>query len=240
MKVIYARQPFPNTCRKSVFLAGPTPRLDRETGRPNAASWRPEAICILGSLGYDGDVYVPEDEDGHPSAEDYDEQFDWENEGLERADIIVFWVPRDLKVMPAFTTNHEHGEYFRFGKSVLGAPGFRDTPKMRYLMRKGAKVSQPQAETLEGTLRSALELIGDGAFRSGGETCIPLHLWRTTSFQTWYRAICAVGKSLIRARVEWTSGERSGREAHASWVITADLFEATCNRLESGVLIMTP
>ena len=39
--------------KKSIFLAGPTPRGE------NVISWRTEACQLLENLGFDGVVYVP-------------------------------------------------------------------------------------------------------------------------------------------------------------------------------------
>ena len=40
--------------KKSIFLAGPTPRGE------NITSWREEAVKILENLSFDGLVYVPD------------------------------------------------------------------------------------------------------------------------------------------------------------------------------------
>ena len=85
----------------SVFLAGPTPR-DADT-----PSWRPQAVELLRSLGFQGTVLVPERESR--TSFDYDDQVEWEFAGLSQATRIAFWVPRDLKTMPALTTNVEFG-----------------------------------------------------------------------------------------------------------------------------------
>jgi len=89
-KVVYARDPFPREYTKSIFLAGPTPR-----GKGNEG-WRKEAIEILRKKGYDGVLFVPEPSDGN-WAVDYDDQIEWEENGLHQADCILFWVPRDIK-----------------------------------------------------------------------------------------------------------------------------------------------
>ena len=101
--------------RKSIFLAGPTPR-SKET-----VSWRPEAIEILNKLDFDGIVYIPE-YGINVGDIDNDKQFAWELEALEEATTIVFWVPRKLPEMPAFTTNVEFGYWLRNKKVVYGRP----------------------------------------------------------------------------------------------------------------------
>jgi hypothetical protein len=117
MKVVYSDDPvpegtmcvFPGTTKlvpNSIFLAGPTPR-DAET-----PSWRPEALKILANLGFDGTVFVPEWKNKNPEIErNYLDQVEWEWEALHKSDTIVFWVPREIEKMPAFTTNVEFGFY---------------------------------------------------------------------------------------------------------------------------------
>jgi nucleoside 2-deoxyribosyltransferase len=112
--------------KKSIFLAGPTPRsADIET-------WRTEAIKILEDYGFDGVVYVPEREFDDRTF-DYIEQVEWEREALFSADVIVFWIPREIKTMPGFTTNVEFG--YCLGKHhnyvLYGRPD--NSEKNRYL-----------------------------------------------------------------------------------------------------------
>ena len=99
MKVIYAREEIPRVFSKSIFLAGPSPRSK------DVKSWRPEALKELKSLGYDGVVFIPESRDG--SYFDYDEQIMWEHDAIGSSDCVLFWIPRDLEVLPGFTTNDD-------------------------------------------------------------------------------------------------------------------------------------
>lgn len=111
---------------KSIFLAGPTPRsLDIQT-------WRNEAIKILKELGFDGVVYVPELEHDNRTF-NYDNQVWWEREALHNANTIVFWIPRDMKTLPALTTNVEYGYWISKNpdKVIYGRPD--DSEKNRYL-----------------------------------------------------------------------------------------------------------
>lgn len=109
-----------------IFLAGPTPR------DPKVKSWRPGFIEQLGKSGYQGTVLVPERSTG--TDYDYLPQVKWEEAGLEMADLIIFWVPRDLETMPGFTTNIEFGEWMSSRKCILGFP--KDAPNTRYMEYK--------------------------------------------------------------------------------------------------------
>ena len=111
---------------KSIFLAGPTPRsIEIET-------WRKEALNILEELGYDGIVYVPEREFDDRNF-DYNNQVWWEREALHNANVVLFWIPRDIKTMPAFTTNVEFGYWIskNSDKVLYGRPD--DSKKNKYL-----------------------------------------------------------------------------------------------------------
>lgn len=111
---------------KSIFLAGPTPRsMDVDT-------WRTEATKILDELGFRGIVYVPEKEFDDRTF-DYDNQVWWEREALYNATTIVFWIPRNVEVMPGFTTNVEFGYWLakNSDKVIYGRPS--DSPKNKYL-----------------------------------------------------------------------------------------------------------
>ena len=101
--------------KKSIFLAGPTPREER------VKTWRKEACKIIEDNGFDGVVYVPEYSSYRP-LENYLAQVEWERDALSNASVIVFWIPRELPDMPAFTTNVEFGYWIHTGKILYGRP----------------------------------------------------------------------------------------------------------------------
>lgn len=193
--VVYTTQTPPEVFSKSLFLAGPSPR---ELGHLN---WRPEAIKILEELGYDGVVFVPLPEDGNWPA-DYDVQVEWEKRYLDMADAVVFWVSRDMETLPALTTNVEFGMYFDTGKAFLGFP--EQAVHMKYLEHHGQNEGVPIFHDLRETLQAAIDYIGDGAERTGGEREVPLKVWQLDSFQTWIKAQQAAGNRLDGAKVLWT------------------------------------
>ena len=195
MEVIYYGDDMPETFSKSLFLAGPTPRTSE------VKSWRPDALSILEELEYDGVVFIPEFKDKKRS-ESYDELVQWEEKFLNIADCIVFWVPRDLKDMPAFTTNVEFGAWHNTGKIVYGAPP--DAPKNSYLKYYAEQTKTPISDTLKGTLENALSYLGDGAKRKEGERYVPLYIWNTPPFKAWYNSQIEAGHSLEKAELLYT------------------------------------
>jgi hypothetical protein len=125
MQLIYSDQKIPKKITDaSMFLAGPTPR-DLST-----PSWRPEALKILTELKYTGTVFMPERKVPKEHI-DYDAQVEWEDEGLHASKYIVFWIPRDLETLPAFTTNVEFGRFVEDNRTLYGRPP--TAPKNRYL-----------------------------------------------------------------------------------------------------------
>lgn len=230
MKIVYALEPFPDACAKSVFLAGPTPRSK------NVNSWRSEALRILETKDYDGAVFVPETADAEWKAS-YQEQIDWETEGLNRADCILFWVPRDLVSLPAFTTNIEFGEWHRSGKIVFGAP--EGAAKVDYLFAKAERMNVPKAKTLEATVDAALAMIGSGALRSGGECQVPLGVWNTASFQAWHQAQKKAGNRLDGAKVEWTFRVGPGKKIVFLWALHVDVHVAAENRNKTNEVVLS-
>ena len=220
-KVICAHEPMPMTTRKSIFLAGPTPR-DQST-----PSWRPRAVRLLHELGFDGHIFVPEDRSGTFSG-DYTGQVEWEREALNMADVIVFWVPRDMATMPALTTNIEWGMWQDSGKAVFGAPP--EASSMRYLRWQAQQLKVPAFETLEATLEKSVEILGDGAAREGGAARVPLHIWKHPTFQGWYEAQTAAGNRLDGARVLWTFRVGPERKKVFSWAVHVDVHIASEGR----------
>ncbi|MBR2704808.1 MAG: nucleoside 2-deoxyribosyltransferase domain-containing protein [Clostridia bacterium] len=131
MEVNYSNQNLILT-GNSIFLAGPTPRDEA------VHSWRPQAVKLLREIGFDGVVYVPEysteqvfQDYERQIKHDYERQVEWEWNALDIAGAILFWVPRNLRDMPAFTTNVEFGYWVREDRAFYGRPN--NAELVRYL-----------------------------------------------------------------------------------------------------------
>ena len=147
MHILYARQPLVGIRTPSLFLAGPTPRSQE------IASWRKDALILLRNEGFSGTVFVPEDPSGiWDEYVQYSEQVEWEDASLRAATCILFWIPRDLNTLPAYTTNIEFGQWMDSGKIVLGFPAY--APKMKYFLHYAEKLGIPLAHTLEATIKN--------------------------------------------------------------------------------------
>lgn len=155
LRVVWAREEIP-TLGPSVFLAGPTARLGTDT-----QSWRPDAIDELAAQ-WTGPgqltVLTPESRGGKRAAH-YDDQVGWETAARAAASSILFWIPRDLKEMPGFTTNVEFGLDVPTGRAVLGCPPDCPSPERnRYLIYVAHTFGTPVRETLRDTVTAALNV----------------------------------------------------------------------------------
>lgn len=229
LRVVYVGQEFPSSFTKAIMLVGPTPRS------PDVPSWRPEAIEILERIGYDGVVFVPEREDGL-WRHNYDDQVETEEQMLHMADCIVCYIPRDMETMPALTSNDEWGCWKYSGKTVFGAP--ETAVKVSYQRYYANKLSIPSHTTLEATLRAAVERVGQGALRTGGERHVPLHVWNTRSFQQWYENLRAAGNQLHGARVEWTFRVGPTRSFVFLWALHVDIYVTSEDRHKVNEVVL--
>lgn len=159
MKICYADKSQPATeDLNAIFLAGPTPRSS------DVPSWRPEALQILETLGYDGTVFVPERSDWTTKFT-YEHQTDWEYSNLLHSRVIAFWVPRNMETMPALTTNVEFGFWLARSpeRVVYGRP--ENAANTRYLDWLYAKWVRLQlwsdvapSDSLQETMKLAVEV----------------------------------------------------------------------------------
>lgn len=203
MQVVYSGQEAPNQFSKSIFLVGPTPRST------DVKSWRPEALENLKNQKYDGVVFVPEYENIEKMISSlssgstlYEGQIEWEHKHLNMSDAILAWVPRNMKTMPSLTTNIEFGTWLNSGKLIYGRPD--NSVKNSYLDYVYKKETlRDHCKTIKECIQETLDFIGEGASRSKGERSIPLFVWRTNAFQSWYKSHLKQGNVLHDAKLLW-------------------------------------
>jgi hypothetical protein len=100
------------------------------------------------------DVLLSPEPESRDWTEEYDDQVEWEDKALRAATCNLFWVPRELEKMPAFTTNVEFGMWCSSGKVVLGYPS--DAPKMKYLDWHARKHGVPVLHNLRELAATAV------------------------------------------------------------------------------------
>lgn len=121
----------------SIYLAGPTIRIsgNKDNNIADKYRWRKDAVDILKKKKFNGIIYIPEYKDNiKPNDWTYNKQLDWELKAMNAADVILFWIPRDMEFTPALTTNIEFGEWMNSGKIIVGAPN--NAVKNDYIKRR--------------------------------------------------------------------------------------------------------
>jgi len=215
------------------MLCGPTPRDDQ------TPSWRPEALAILRELGFEGLVYVPESSDGKWDGDDLDkwrDQVEWEEEALNRADVIVFWIPREFPKMLGLTTNDEWGFWKHSGKVVLGtSPGAMAVRYQRYYANKyRASTNTDLRETLKHAIER-IQFFGGSTLRSDGSATIPLHVYNTPEFRGWLERLENVGNRLLSGRVVYTHWLPS--KHLFSWGLSVKIWVAREHRIKDTEIV---
>ena len=229
--VVHAGEEPPDRWTASLFLAGPTPRT------PDVASWRPAALAeVVSRWAGPGPlvVFVPEPSDA--VWPEYDHQRTWELRWGDRADVVLFWIPRGPG-MPALTTNDEWGRWKDSGRVVLGTPP--DAASVRYQRGYAADRHIPLADTLVDTVAAAMTVLGPGADRAGGHRHVPLLLWRTPSFRSWLCAQTAAGNVLREARLEWTLRVGRRLEQVFFWALHVHVYVAAEDRVKDNEVVLS-
>jgi hypothetical protein len=184
MILIFATDPVPTHISKSIFLAGPSPR-DK-----NTFDWKKTALEFFEKNNFDGHVFIPIPKNKFYGLDDsadwtYDNQIEWEVLFRKIADIILFWIPRDIQgKMPAFTTNIEFGEDLNTGKIVYGRPD--NAEKCRYLDKRILNNHQPIYNDLSTLISACIKKLEQSSLRTDNQFLIPLFIWNNKDFQSWF------------------------------------------------------
>lgn len=232
MTIVYAGEDLPESYKKSLYLAGPTPRSKE------VESWRLEALEILDKLNYDGVVFVPEARDGKEFPE-YDHQFEWENKMMDLSDCILFWVNRELRAdfeNIALTTNVEWGKYYKSGRVVIGFP--KEAPKTKYLEQQAKSLQLNINYSLENTIKEALDMIGEGSLRTDGECYVPLIIWNTNMFKEWYKSQTDVGNELRYANINYVFKMPKAKKVFF-WVLHVHVYIKAEDRIKENEFVVS-
>jgi len=232
MDLVYYDDEMPDTLTKSIFLAGPSLR----PGQDDLESWRKDAIQILEDKGFDGTVFIPEFRNRKPKGQFvWADAVAWEDKYLNLSDCILFWVPRS-KDLPGFTTNIEWGRWESSGKVVLGFP--ENAEKMSYMKHYADKYNVEVGESLTETIDHALDMLGEGMERLGGERYVPLIAWKLPAFQNWYKAQTDTGNQLTSAKLLYTF--RPGYKKFTFlWVLHVAVYVAAEDRVKSNEFVLS-
>lgn len=205
---VYALEALPAAFGAALFLGGWAD-----------SSWREEAIYLLQSRGFDGVVLSPEIRPGPdgrrgkaPNGGDRDRLLAWQDEVLQHCDLILMWLPPEA--LADFQAVEAWGQWHRSGKLILGTP-LREGPLIDTANRRRI----PVASSLAELVAMAQQILRPGAHRRGGERLVPISLWRSPSFQSWYRALTQAGHRLEDVEVEWTHRSRGVARPPFLWAV---------------------
>ncbi len=228
---VYAGQQPPAYWDACVLVAGPAPGP-----KASAAPWQPEVIALLRERwASDGRlvVFVPEQasaaRDGIAGS-----LIDWYDHAVDVADVVMFWWPDDVgpPVLSMYLAGWNDSQ-----RVVHGTPPH--TPQSRYLLQYADRHAMSVATTLAGTVRAVLDKIGAGAHRSAGEREVPLHVWRSDSFQRWYAAQTSAGNTLLGARQVWTFSTGPRKQFVLYWALHVRVYVRAEDRVKSNEVVIS-
>jgi hypothetical protein len=139
--------------------------------------------------------------------------------------------------MLALTTNDEWGRWKDSARVTLGTPP--EALRVRYQRGYAIDHCIPLNDTLDRTVASALKMVGAGADRTDGCRHVPLVLWRTESFQSWFQAQAAVGNELRGARLEWLLRIGKRLEKVFFWALHAEVYVRAEDRVKDNEVVLS-
>lgn len=236
--IIFSDQPIPQKIIKSVFLAGPSPR------NKDSLDWRHEALSLFEKNEFNGTIFIPVPKERFYGKEDshdwtYDNQVAWECHARSVSDTILFWVPREIEHtkkdlgMPAFTTNIEFGEDLHSGKIIYGRPD--NAQKCRYLDKRIIEIKGVVYHKLEDLIIACIRNLGEGSLRQQGEVFVPLFIWNSEQFQSWYSQLKENGNQLINAKLLYHM-KISGQHLF-SFILSVNIWVESEQRFKSNEFV---
>jgi 8-oxo-dGTP pyrophosphatase MutT (NUDIX family) len=216
----------------SVFLAGgETSDDDSSSVAPRGAPLA-HALELFAGKGFDGVVLSTQPRDGaRPEAAE--RLLAWQEEALRLSDVLLLCLSGSRPSLPSHDAEL-WGQWQRSGRVVLLAPGSAESP----LVRAAVKGGVPVGRTLAEAVQHCMGLLRGSALRRGGERAVPLPLWRSPSFQSWYRALRRAGHRLDDAQVEWTYRSRGNGRPPLLWAMRPRIYIPTERRHKAGEVVV--
>lgn len=226
-QIVCATEPLPTAFSASLFLAG------------GKGSWRREAVQLVDQAGFDGVILVPEPRStprpgtaGPERPVDVGRLLQWQDEALRHSDVLLLWLgeggAEDAQAGELW------GRWQRSARVCLGAPPGTDSA----LTRSAARLRIPVYPSLAETVAHALSLLHPGALRRGGERAVPLLLWRSPGFHSWYKALRGAGHRLDDAHLEWSYRSKAAGRPPLLWALRPRVFLPTEHRHKFGEVVI--
>jgi 8-oxo-dGTP pyrophosphatase MutT (NUDIX family) len=229
IEVVCAPEPLPPAFTASVFLAGaPGP-------------WRRETVALLAQAGFDGVVLIPELRGSYEKGTSEPplppgRLGPWQEEALRHTDALLLWLGDGGAADPQVA--ELWGRWQTSARISVGSPPGPGAGDGTALLQAAHRLRIPIHATLAETVQHCLSMLDQGALRRGGERAVPLLLWRSPSFQSWYRALRGAGHRLDDAQLEWTYRVRPAGRPPLLWAMRPRVFLPSERRHKSGEVVI--
>ncbi|MFG2210444.1 hypothetical protein [Streptomyces sp. NPDC048638] len=189
--VVPVGEPLPATWSASILL------LATDAGE----DWQEQAVSVLDEqwIGASGRLIVFNSTAPQSSSAAGDEP--WVERALRWADAVILPCAGQLPDRFRGAGREVTDRLILLDLSTSGSPDLRTW---------AAERDVPVAETAAQAADRALQRIGAGCRRSGGERQIPLCIANTTAYHDWHRALYLARKAVVAARVTWPERDASG------------------------------
>lgn len=228
---IHAGQQPPGSWDASMFVGG-----SAQGAGSAGACWEAEFIAVLrDQWKTDGLLVVFVTDESDCEGGDVDTGvISWYDHALNVADVAVFWWPDDGGARFMATTLAMQVDSQQV---VHGAP--LRAMHARQLLEYSIGHAMSTGTTLADMANAALDLIGSGARRRGGEREVPLHVWRTDSFRRWHSAQNSAGNTLLGARQVWTFSAGSDGRFLLYWALHVRVHVRAEQRIKCNEVVIS-
>lgn len=217
--VVHAGEPLPTQWNASVFLAAPS---------SPPMSWHEEAVERLRQTwdtpGYEGRlaVLIPQPRDGGPLCGDH---AGWTERALAWADEIIAEESPDTSTPPQLTPAvsadpRDTGGRLTVFRTDTGPADDQDA--LPWARRHAVPTASSAAEAVE----MAVQRIGRGRRRTGGERAVPLLVAASDAYFHWSSSLIEARASLAGAHVEWLHRDEDSEIRTPWWVLHARIRHA--------------
>jgi 8-oxo-dGTP pyrophosphatase MutT (NUDIX family) len=225
---VRASEPLPDSWRACVLLGDTTPFRWQSADN----HWRTDLAEML-RLQWSGDGrLVIALQDSGPARDESPEEKRWSRIGA-IADVAAYWWPDDTdpRLEATLAACHDgHPLVYGTSTGVLRAGQ----------AWQGSDHNLASAVTSLSEMAAAiLESLDRGAYRAGGERDVPLSIWRTDSFQRWYRAQMAAGNTLLAARLVWTFNIGSKKPVPLFWALHVSMHIGGEDRVKANEVVIS-
>jgi hypothetical protein len=227
-------QQLPDSWLACVWLGDSTPAALGSA----ASSWQAEVIKLLkqrwsenGRLVVLLQVPGPSSADGEGGNEGWAA---WYERAVDIADAAAYWWPdgADLRLMSTTLSAWHDTRRVIYGVS----PGPMQASQV---LSYSDRHSVSTVTSVVDMVNTILEKIGSGAYRRGGERDVPLSIWKTHSFQRWYKAQTAADNELMGARLVWTFNIGDNAPFPLYWALHIRMNVTSEGRIKTNEVVIS-